>query len=290
MTEPVIEAIEEGSDGFYGYGLDVQEVDDRKVIGHGGGMVGYYAYILADMQDGLGVVVLTNGPGSKTDDIATFALDLLRAELHERDLPTIPQVNDTKIDNATDYVGSYKSPLDKSSDLSSPGNQGEEASAFSIVAEGEHLYFEIGDVSVLLEMREPDYFHVDHSEFASYLLRFGREDGEVVEAFFGPHWYVNEGYQGPNAFDNPVEWDAYPGHYRSHNPWDTNFRVVLRKGKLILIYPFGEEKTLVLLGDGGFRVGENELSPERLRFDVIVDGQALRANFSCGEYYRVSKF
>ncbi len=81
MTKPAIEAVEEGKGSFYGYGLDIDEIDGRKIIAHGGGMVGYYAHILADLHDGLGVVVLANGPGSKADEIANFALGLLRAEL-----------------------------------------------------------------------------------------------------------------------------------------------------------------------------------------------------------------
>jgi CubicO group peptidase (beta-lactamase class C family) len=290
MMEPVIEAVEEGDDSFYGYGLDIYEIDGHKTIGHGGGMVGYYAYILADMHDGLGVVVLTNGPGSKTDEIAKFAIDLFRAELSGRDLPPIPQVDPTKIKNANEYVGIYENPHDQMPDLSTPTKQMDVTKTFSIVAEGEQLYINVGDERILLEKRESDYFHADHPEFAYYLLGFGREDGGVVEAFFGSDWYVNERYQGPKEFDYPTDWDAYPGHYRSHNPWDTNFRVVLRKGKLILIYPFGENKLLVPVNDGEFRVGEDELSPERIRFDVIIDGQALYANFSCGEYYRTSKF
>jgi hypothetical protein len=59
---------------------------------------------------------------------------------------------------------------------------------------------------------------------------------------------------------------------------------------LKLIYPSGEEKSLVPVDDGEFRVGEEEACPERIRFDVIVENQALRANFSCGEYYRASKY
>ena len=48
-----------------------------------------------------------------------------------------------------------------------------------------------------------------------------------MEAFHGPDRYVHERYAGPTTFDYPQEWDAYPGHYRSHNPWPPNFRVVL---------------------------------------------------------------
>ena len=35
-----------------------------------------------------------------------------------------------------------------------------------------------------------------------------------------------------------------------------------------------------------FRLGEEEWSPERLRFDAFVDGRALRANLSGETYFR----
>jgi len=148
------------------------------------------------------------------------------------------------------------------------------------------LILRYGDELIALERRGPDRFYVDHPDFALFLLRFRREKGKVVEAFHGPDWYTNDRYAGPTTFDHPQKWDAYPGHYRSHNPWLTNFRVVLRKGGLALIAPSGDEEPLVPLGDGIFRVGEEERSPERIRFDAILNGQALRANLSCGDYYR----
>jgi hypothetical protein len=117
-------------------------------------------------------------------------------------------------------------------------------------------------------------------------LRFGRQADRVVEAFFGPDWYINERYTGPHTFEYPKEWEAYPGHYRSYNPWLPNFRIVLRKGQLALIDAGGEEKRLMPRDDGQFRVGEEEHSPERIRFDAIVDRQALRANYSGCDYYR----
>jgi len=43
---------------------------------------------------------------------------------------------------------------------------------------------------------------------------------------------------------------------------------------------------LTLLGTGVFRVGKDDRSPERIRFDAIINGRALRANLSCGECYR----
>ena len=38
--------------------------------------------------------------------------------------------------------------------------------------------------------------------------------------------------------------------------------------------------------DESFRVGDDPASPERLRFDTIVNGEALRASFSGGDFYR----
>jgi hypothetical protein len=62
--------------------------------------------------------------------------------------------------------------------------------------------------------------------------------------------------------------------------------VVLRKRVLFLVHPWGDEEALAQLSDGVFRVGDDERSPERLSFDTILDGQALRANLSGCDYYR----
>jgi len=144
----------------------------------------------------------------------------------------------------------------------------------------------LGDVPIALEPRGPDCFYVDHPDFALFLLRFGRQNGKVAEAFHGPDWYTNDRYTGPTSFDHSQEWDAYPGSYRSHNPELGGFRVVLRKGVPALIHASGDEEPMESLGGAVFRVGEDDRSPERIRFDTIVDGRALRAVLSCGNYYR----
>jgi len=271
MSQRIIKAAEEGDGSFYGYGLGIRESDGHTYIGHGGGMIGYYSYILADMDDGLGVVVLMNGPGGRSDEeIANLALKLLRAALRDQELPPMPPTDPTKIENGAEYVGTYRA-CDKT---------------LILVAEGERLILRYGDERIALERRGPDRFYVDHPDFALFLLRFGREKRGVVEAFHGPDWYTNDRYTGPTTFDHPQEWNDYPGHYRSHNPWLTNFRIVLRKGALALVEPSGEEEPLVPLGSGVFRVGEDDRSPERIRFDTVINGHALRANLSCGDCYR----
>ena len=84
---------------------------------------------------------------------------------------------------------------------------------------------------------------------------------------------------------------AIVGHYRSHNPWTTNFRVVLRGRQPWLIFPaapdgFDTEQPLIPSDDGTFRVGEDPGNPETLRFDTVIEGRALRAWLSGWPYYR----
>ena len=38
---------------------------------------------------------------------------------------------------------------------------------------------------------------------------------------------------------------------------------------------------------GWYRVGADRLGPERLRFDTVIDGRAIRAWLSGWDYYRV---
>jgi hypothetical protein len=234
-------------------------------------MVGYRSQILADMDDGLGVVVLINKQPEEPEEIAYFALQLLRAALHDGELPELPPVADpTRVGNAADYTGTYRAG----------------GKTLTLAAEGEQLILCWGGRRIVLEQRGLDQFYVNHPDFSLFLLRFGRTEGQVVEAFHGPDWYVNERYAGSTTFDYPREWSAYPGHYRSHNPWFSNFRIVLRKGALALIMSSGKEEPLVPLGDGAFRVGEEERCPERIRFDTVLNGQAVHANLSRGDYYR----
>ncbi len=54
----------------------------------------------------------------------------------------------------------------------------------------------------------------------------------------------------------------------------------------MVIFPWGLEFSLEPLADGRFRVAD-ESSAEWLRFDAIVDGVALHADFSGEDYYRL---
>ena len=86
----------------------------------------------------------------------------------------------------------------------------------------------------------------------------------------------------------PPEWAPLIGHYRSFNPWLSNFRVAAVDGKLVMGTDDGysERHPLTPLDDGELRVGEPSWSPERLRFDSLIDGAAQRAFLSGAAYHR----
>lgn len=269
MTQHVVRS-DEDHGAFYGYGLTIDERDGRTIVGHEGGMVGYYAAMRADLDAGLGAIVLTNGPG-EPDEIARFALAVTRAARGGRDLPPLPPPPDpTHIEEAEAYAGIYRSA----------------GRVFGLAAEGGQLMMSYRDDRIPLERRGRDAFYVPHVDFSRFLLRFGRQGEAVVEVLHGPDWYPHARYAGPQDFVHPPAWTAYTGHYRSHNPWLTNFRVVLRKGELLLIEPQGDEEPLQPLEDGHFRVGADPRSPERIRFDTPIDGRTARATLSGCPYYR----
>jgi len=260
---------------FYGWGFTFSDIDGRTVLGHGGHTLGYSSYILADMVDGLGAVVLISGPADFhiALDIAQFALKLLHAAHKDREIPLVQNLVDpTRVEDAVDYAGSYRMG----------------SKTFNIVAADQRLILQYHGEGIVLERRGDDRFYVRHSDFALFLLEFHRnEKNRVMEAFHGPDWYINDSYNGPTTFQISDTWKTYAGHYRSHNPWISNFRIIVRKESLLVVWPSGDSHKLVPISNHVFRVGEDERLPERITFDSFINSDcALRANFSGCDYYR----
>ena len=258
---------------YYGYGLTLADVDGHEYLGHSGSTPGFVAGVIADLDDGIGVVVLINGyvESYGSIEMAMHLLRLLRAGLDQQEMdPPPPVVDPASVSNAADYAGSYSGGGDR----------------LVLTAPGGRLALQWRGQDVVLQRRGEDRFYVPHPDLELFLLEFGRDGDRVVEVFHGPDWYAGEGYSGPRSFDYPEEWESFLGHYRTYNFGLTNFRIVLRKGTLVLVYPTGGNEPLEPLEDGLFRIGEDPRSPETLRFDAVASGKALRATYSGCPYYR----
>jgi CubicO group peptidase (beta-lactamase class C family) len=265
-------AADESKDRWYGYGMGTWLEDGHTCLGHSGGMVGYSSQLQGDLDDGIGVIALVNYPG-EAGGISSYALKLLRAVYEDRDLPSIPeQDNPSRIKNASDYAGTFTS------------QRGEK---LALAADSEKLFLLSGARRVPLEGYGADSFLVPLPKFALFPLHFHRENHSVVEVFYGGDWYAGDRYRGPRSFEVPPEWESYAGHYRANHAWFNNFRIVVRKDKLLLIDAGGEELVLSPDGNGGFWAGqENELPREQISFDTAIHGKTFRSVLSGLSYYR----
>jgi CubicO group peptidase (beta-lactamase class C family) len=161
-----------------------------------------------------------------------------------------------------------------------------------------------------LDLHDDGFGHDgDMLGYVSY-MRADTASGFGVVAFangFGGAWWLGEAVRAvvagrelpeldmtpdePLVGDGscPPEWEGFPGRFRAHNPWLPTFLVAGREGDLVLGTDWTDgsaRHALAPLGDDGFRVGEPEWTPERLRFDTVVDGAAQRAVLSGTPYYR----
>lgn len=269
MTSPLVR---QGrlEDGCYGYGLSVRKKDGVTRIGHTGGMVGHFSSMLTDPDTGFGVIVMINGPGA-AEEVSQHALSVMRAAAsHERLLKVRTVMPGSAVENKESYVGRYESSI----------------RTIEIIAKRDRLAMKVSGRQIMLENAGEDYFHADDPDFRTFLLRFLRSRDGVNEVCYGSEYFARIGSTPRKQADPKPEWAGFVGHYRSYNPWLSNFRIILRRGCLFEVNPGGHEEMLVPKNDGSFRVGEDERLPESIRFDWILDGLAMRATHSGTSLYR----
>jgi len=291
MTTPVIEMPGRWGDQHeygYGFGLIIHRADGHDFIGHGGSTVGFRSVMITDQTDGLGVVILCNGAGGDLYPAARYALQLAAADRDGGQVPSAPALSDpTRVESAGRYAGQF---VDEQSD----------ATLTLTERDGQLLLRHYDRPAITLEHIAGNTFCVPDDEFDPFPLRFrAREDAgdddAMVEIHHGPAVYVREG-AAPLAASVPYpsEWDAFAGHYRSHAPYLTSFRIIMRRGRLYITWPNGGEEPLTsrageLAASPRFYIGPaDEPSAEWIRFDTVVGGRALRVRWAGGgAFYRV---
>ena len=250
--------------------------------------------MLVGLTDGLAAVLLCNGGGADTYAPARYALAAVAAVHSGAAVPDPPSLPDpTRIADAHRYAGVY---IDIDATAS--------ANRLTVQADGHGL--RLCGVGRRLERIAGNVFSVPDSRWDPFPLRFrsppdsAADDGPCIAIHHGPTVYLREGVPPPddllpgNAPPAPLEWAALPGHYRSHAPYVSNFRILLRRSRLYLAWPNGGEELLTPESSAGrasdwFSVAPpGQSTPERIRFAPIVGGQALRAQWAGGgDFYRI---
>jgi D-alanyl-D-alanine carboxypeptidase len=255
-------------DSRYGLGVNVERINGHECLTHGGGMVGYASFVLADRTSGIGVAVLTNINGDipAAQLIARIAHDLFLAVVEERALPDLPDpaggLRSAEMPDA--MFGSFEALVTYGTPVHLEIEAGPDG-LLCVIADGEH-----GRVYRTWSKR----FVTDHPGLRTHHLQF---DG--LHWIHGPFMFSPKGAQEtqPKLDDRLL---AYVGHYRGYSPWYTNFRIVARNGRLYLLAPGGveapsEDVELVELTEGTFRLGADPWLPERLLAGPLVNGRAI---------------
>lgn len=272
FIKPVIKSPFRGEDASYAYGLWVSDTDGRTLLRHTGGMVAFSSAMYADITEGFAAFASVNARlagGYRPVAVTKYALELLTAASREQELPAVPPSlpSPAKVTNAADYVGTFTS-LD--------------GKKLVLTSQGEQLILQHAGLRIVLEQTGRDRFLIKHPDLDLFALSFGREKDVVVEASHGASWWTNERYSGPKKFEYPKEWEAYTGHFHSDSPWYGSGRLVIRKGQLLI----NGEQPLVPVESNVFRPGGDGNDADRIVFDMMVNGQATRMNYSGIEYFR----
>ena len=194
MTQRAI-ATRQWGGAHYGYGLTQADIDGHVYLGHGGSTPGFMSAMIADMDDGVGVVVLINGNVQSFGavNMAMEILALLRSGAQNQDAP--PRVatgHPEHVENGDDYAGTYHSGDD----------------ILFLTSKGTGLTLQWRGVNVDLEERGEDSFYVPHPDLEHFLLEAGRQDGRVVEVFHGPDSVCQRGILRPLGIPVPFGMDG----------------------------------------------------------------------------------
>ena len=240
----------------YGLGVNVESISGHHCVTHGGGMVGYATFLLADRDAGLGVVVLTNGSGEHP------AAHVIARVVHRMLLD--PSWEPPSASGVVRGVELGRSLLGRFADASP------DVPVLTVALDDDGaVAVSSGDATGRLLRTWGSRYVTDHPDLrtfpltpASHTWRWGPRVLRAVPTT-------------PRAVDPRLE--AYVGHYRSWSPWFTNLRIVARDGGLALIAPVGveapgDDQDLVEVADGVFRIGLDPWLPERLVVGPVVDG------------------
>jgi CubicO group peptidase (beta-lactamase class C family) len=89
----------------YGLGFDIYKIEKRKIVGHGGGFAGFITQISLDIENDIGVIILTNTNDSSCGLIETGIFEIIYKFVDERSKYS----DGKKIPSQEKFEGVYRS-------------------------------------------------------------------------------------------------------------------------------------------------------------------------------------
>ncbi|WP_447752623.1 serine hydrolase domain-containing protein [Sphingopyxis fribergensis] len=246
----------------YGYGFDIAERGE--MLFHTGSIAGFQAYFAVHLKQGLGIVILGNGPADKA--------------LRERIVARL-----------------FRTPRAPQPDLSWRGV--ESFTGRFVGRDGEALRFRSGpsgSLSVDDGGGERTLARIGREGWGDFLtprgprsfLFFRDASGAVSDVVEGNTSYTREGAAPPIAAR--AAYQPLVGRYAAHGEEGPSVRIYARGAALTMSYadsslamPLAED------GPGRFRFEKPAYAPEWLQFDTIVEDKAQRLVLSGVPLYRI---
>jgi len=249
---------EEGA--AYGNGIARVAIDGRNYLHHTGGMVSFSSSIHVDTEAGIAAFASSNvgGLNYRPRDITLYGCQLLRTAREGGPTPA-PKPTRPNVEHAERYAGAF---------TAANGDH------FEVRAKGDQVKLRHNGQETDMQFAGGGFACAD-SAFAVSGLVFDLEDNHAVRAWADDVEYLADparGYKPPAS----AQLRALAGRYDNDDRWWGPLTVVARDGKLW----GGNTDPLTPLGDGSWRYGDDDWSPERVRFDGVIDGRPTRMLFS----------
>lgn len=252
----------------YGNGLARVTIEDRPYLHHTGGMVSFCSSMHIDTQAGVAAFASSNvhyGLSYRPRGVTILACQLLRAVREGGSAPT-PMPTRPRVEHPEAFAGTYTAA------------SGER---FDIRAHGDRIAMRYNGRDSEMQQAGASAFACGDPRFSFTGLLFDIENERVVRAWSHAEEFVRDPAQGyrPAA---PAELQALAGRYVDDDRWGSLISVVARDGRLWL----HNAEPLTPLPDGSWRIGAEDWSPERVRFDGLIGGRPTRLLLSGSPYVR----
>jgi CubicO group peptidase (beta-lactamase class C family) len=266
----------------YAFGFSCKQNVGKVVIGHDGEIGGFFSSIEVHLDDGYALIFLSNSPivAELRKAISEIIAQLFRGD-SQTDIKTrLPlEVRDIRC-----YSGLYRLVADR---------QVSGVEELEFFCNNDELRLKRKSEIYTLERMGGNCFRIAGYHSDEYPFFFWREEGTsspyFSEVSHGAEWYISNEFSGNVIARSCFEYSAYVGHFENNDPECPSVRVLARNGSLFSMMGLGDgvnPTPLEQIGEGLFRVGMEVYSPERLHFDTIVEGVALRILLSGMPLYR----
>ncbi len=269
FAAPVVKSDEDfGPGSFYACGVAIQPVDGDPCLHHTGGMMSFSSSFHADPAAGVACFASVNARlGSYRPRRTTaYAIRLLRAARLGQSLPPPPDpLAPWRIKDAPAYVGSFHT----------------EETEVAVTLSPQEVRVTSGGASGRLMAIGKDRLATDHPALSRYAFDAIRENGRVVGFWWGGELFARD--RPRPAPPTPSRLEALAGGYLNRDPWVGKAVIHARGDRLYL-----EGGGWLVERGGWWSLEEDPGGIERLRFDAILNGKAMRLNVSGADLERVT--